>query len=261
MYYDFIEIGTADFDYILQDKSIHDKIKRRGLCIEPIFEKLDKLIPHKKVYKLCAAIGTRDGLCDITYLSTNKLKNRVKELGLKYDDVRRGGRTVKHMLIGASGSCIVDKPYHPWNVDIAENLDFDLKEYQITKKVPIISVETLIKTYDIEGVDFLKIDAEGMDFEILWAWMKCVDQGLTQRPKIVQFEFHEIFMEEPLTITQQDKFINSISNKLKIFGYNTFDLAPFKSIEINGRTIAADKYGNIRARNNNDKNVFVTNKP
>lgn len=258
MYYDFIEIGTADFDYILQKSSIHDKIKRRGICVEPIFEKLDKIVSHKKVYKLCAAIGDRDGLCDITYLCADKLKNRVKELGLKYDDVRRGGQTVKNMLIGASGSCIVDKPFHPYNVNIANNLDFNLHEYQITKKVPIISVETFIKTYDIEGVDFLKIDAEGMDFEILWAWMKCITEGLTQRPKIVQFEFHESFLDEPMTITQQSNFINSVANKLEIYGYNSFDLAPFKSAKVRGKTITADKYGNIRAKNTNDKNVFVT---
>lgn len=257
MHYDFIEIGTADFDYILQDISVHNKI-RRGICVEPIFEKLDKVLSHKNVYKLCAAIGARDGLCDITYIPTDKLKNRAKELGLKYDDVRRGGRTVKEMIIGASGSCIVDKPFHPFNVSIADNLDFKLDEYQVTKKVPIISVETFVKTYDIEGVDYLKIDAEGMDFEIIWAWMKCVAAGLTQRPKILQFEFHETFLEEPLTLTQQNNFINSMANKLELYGYNAFDIAPFKSIKVRGKMITAEKYGNIRAKNINDKNVFVT---
>jgi hypothetical protein len=74
MFYDFIEIGTSDFDTLIEradDQTV-------GLSIEPIFAYLDRLPCPKRCAKLNAAISDHDGEAVVFFIAPEK----IAELGL-----------------------------------------------------------------------------------------------------------------------------------------------------------------------------------
>lgn len=62
--YDFIEIGTSDFDTLIQSCPHKD----RGLCVEPLSFYLDRLPNKPNVRKVHAAISDKDGEIEIFFL-------------------------------------------------------------------------------------------------------------------------------------------------------------------------------------------------
>lgn len=63
-YYDFIEIGSADFETLLEQAT--DDVK--GITVEPLREYLDKLPNKENVIKVQAAISDKDGVDLIYYI-------------------------------------------------------------------------------------------------------------------------------------------------------------------------------------------------
>ena len=83
-HYDFIEIGTSDFDTLIE--SSDDNMV--GLSIEPIKYYLDRLPNKKNVKKIQLAVSDVDGDIDIYYIPDEKIKEHV------YSIPRRKGQMI-----------------------------------------------------------------------------------------------------------------------------------------------------------------------
>lgn len=157
--YDFVEIGTADFDTLIQDADDSTV----GLSIEPLKIYLDNL-PHKNnVTKVCAAVsptGSSDPI-DIYYIPPEIIENNNYSTWLK--------------------GCNKIGAVHP----LSENL----KSMVVTEKVRQITVSELYNEYDIHEIKYLKIDTEGYDCHILQEWLLFLeDKDTSYYPKKIMFE-------------------------------------------------------------------------
>ena len=79
--YDFIEIGTSDFDTIIESCSDTDI----GLCVEPLVDYLNNLPSKNNVKKINCAISFDDsfGEIEIFYIPVETLKENKLPLGLR----------------------------------------------------------------------------------------------------------------------------------------------------------------------------------
>jgi len=142
MNYDFIEIGTSDFETEIEkcdDTSV-------GLSIEPLINYLNKLPNKKLVTKVNCAVSNHKGKMNIFYV----LEENIKKYN--YPDFLKGCNSI-------------GKP-HPvtkgfvFGIHVPDNL-IDSVEVEVK------SVEQLFNEYDVESIKFLKIDTEGHDCIIM----------------------------------------------------------------------------------------------
>ena len=171
-FYDFIEVGTANFDTLIE--KVDDNT--RGISIEPLKSYLDQLPDKKNVVKVNAALSDKDGFIDIYYIEQSK----IEELGLP------------DFIIGSNS---VGQPHHFTISVIGEKL---YNELVTIKKVPTITWDTLISTYDIQGIRILKIDTEGHDHVILKGYLESVKKNPKLLAQEVEFEYDKLIsnMEE-----------------------------------------------------------------
>jgi hypothetical protein len=139
--YDFIEIGTSDFETEIQNCN-----EEFGLSIEPIDFYLNRLPNKKNVTKINAAVSNFNGFVDVYFLSEEviesfKLPEYVKgqnSIGYPHPEILKSwsgkGLTVNHIS---------------------------------KKKVEVINFEKIINQYNVGGLILLKIDTEGHDCVIL----------------------------------------------------------------------------------------------
>lgn len=197
MDYDFIEIGTSDFDTLIElanDSTI-------GLSIEPIVEYLNRLPNKAKVKKINAAIsidGT-DSPVDIFYVDPLL----VDEF---YPYIRGCNRV---------GSC------HPL---LLENSIINQNKEKYIKRTSVnqITFKELYKQYDIRNVNTLKIDTEGFDCAILNLLLDYLNEN-TQGDYPNEIIFETNFLTDKSVILQTiERFIN-VGYNIKAFTWNKTD--------------------------------------
>jgi len=170
-HYDFIEIGTSDFRTLIEICK-DDEV---GLSIEPIQTYLDNLPNKKNVKKLCCAISDRDGFVDMFYVKPNVIeKNNLHE------DVR--------------GCNSIIKPH----LSIKKLLGDKHDEFVTVEKVKTLTWNTLIEMYEIDSINFLKIDTEGHDAIILNELYKIAINKVSLFPRKILFE-NNILSDKELT--------------------------------------------------------------
>ena len=156
----FIEIGTCDFRTLryLCDQGWE------GVMVEPYAPFLDNIPTHENLTKVCVAIGPENTITD--YI---KVKDDVLEISeLDY----RGMGSI-----------------HPENVLFTYQGYKDITEIH---KVAVITFDDLIRVSDFDStIDFLKLDTEGMDFEIL----KSIDLQ-KYNIKVILSEVREVWEED-----------------------------------------------------------------
>lgn len=166
MKYDFVEIGTSDFDTLIQEAD-DDTI---GLSIEPLKVYLDKLPNKKNVTKVCAAVspfGSAEDI-DIHYVPPEIIEQNNYHAWLR--GCNKIGEVHPHLI------------NHPSITD-------DLIKVVVTDKVKQITVPQLYEMYNITEVDYLKIDTEGYDCHILQQWLLFLkDKDKSYYPKKIMFE-------------------------------------------------------------------------
>jgi FkbM family methyltransferase len=163
--YDFIEIGTSDFDTLIQEA---DDLKI-GLSIEPVSKYLESLPNPNGVIKVNAAVSDKDGKLKIYYISDDK----IIEHGLPY------------YIRGCNS---VNKPHNFAIKQIGEEL---YNELVTVEEIPSISWNTLIETYNVRTIKYLKIDTEGHEFPILKSYFEaCKNNSELYADKIL-FEYNE----------------------------------------------------------------------
>lgn len=197
MKYDFVEIGTSDFDTLIElanDSTI-------GLSIEPINEYLKRLPNKPNVTKINAAIsidGT-DSPVNIFYVKHNLLD--------EFYPYVRGCNKI--------GSC------HPLLLQ-HENIQKDPEKYIEKTLVNQITFKQLYSTYKIEDIDLLKIDTEGFDCVILNLLMDYLEDTNSENyPKKIIFETN-FLTDMNLIIKTIDRFVN-VGYVLQDFTWNKTD--------------------------------------
>lgn len=163
--YDFIEIGTSNFDTLIgscSEKSV-------GLSIEPIKTYLDSLPNKSNVTKVCAAISDSDGEIDIYNIPLVNIH--------------------KHNLpIWVKGTNSVSKPHEYARQKLGEELYDSIVSVD---RVPTMSWKTLITQYDIESIGYLKIDTEGHDHVILNSYFEECEKNPKLYANKILFEYNE----------------------------------------------------------------------
>ena len=162
--YDFIEIGTSDFQTLIEDAS-DDAI---GLSVEPISYYLNKLPNPKNVTKVQAALSNVDGQLDIYYID----EKYIEPYGLPW---------------WVRGSNSINKP-HPFSV---QEIGQELYDKLVTiEPVPVISWNTLIENHKIKSIKYLKVDTEGHDHVILNAYLDICEKRPELLADRIKFECH-----------------------------------------------------------------------
>tara|TARA_X000001036_G_scaffold440125_1_gene494671 strand:- start:9363 stop:9980 length:618 start_codon:yes stop_codon:yes gene_type:complete len=147
MKYDFVEIGTSDFNTLTQ-KARKDT---RGLSVDAVKTYLDRL-PDKPFHtKIHSAIthDKKSDHVDVYYIPPSI----IKEHGLP------------HWVSG----CNSIGAYHPHHLQ-KRNLKgspYTLKKFVKIDKVPLKNYSELIIENEATDIDFLKIDTEGHDCTIM----------------------------------------------------------------------------------------------
>lgn len=181
MNYDFIEIGTSDFDTLLQTTE-----GQIGLSIEPLKLYLDKLPNNDHVIKVNCAISNRNGVTDVFWIDPTD----IEEYGLS------------SYLRGCNS---IIKPHATAESELKErNLDFLMKQ----SSCDMLTWKTLVNRYDIKRVDLLKIDTEGHDCVII---NDILDDTSGIFPRKIWFEAN--VLTSPI-------FVEKTVNRLKSFGYS-----------------------------------------
>ena len=135
--YNFVEIGTSNFDTLLEKADDTTK----GISVEPLKEYLDDLPNKKQIIKSNYAISdvNSDTTMQLYYIPQKIIKEKQLHSWLK--------------------GCNSVNKYHAYHKG--------LEEYVKIIDVPVISMEKLYKIYNIGSINYLKIDTEGNDPHIL----------------------------------------------------------------------------------------------
>lgn len=166
MRFHFVEIGTCDYDTLLESCA-DDQV---GISVEPIKEYLDRLPNRPNVTKINAAISSADGLVDLYWV--------------------RPEHQNKPGLSCTKGWGSVAAP-HPGYAGNAERM---IRDGILTKEsVQAITWSTLVDLCGITAVDLVKVDAEGHDSVIV---NSILDAALGWSPQRIQFETTHVHPEQ-----------------------------------------------------------------
>lgn len=163
MKYDFIEIGTSDFDTEIE-KSTHDT---KGISIEPIEHYLNKLPDKNNVIKVNKAISLEDGISKIYYFSPENI--------------------IKYNLPWWFKGCNKINEPHYLHLDYINNhsIPWNTLEYIEIKSM---TIESLLNLYDVEKLDFLKMNLEGYGCHIVLDYLNYTKKNPNVKAKKIMFE-------------------------------------------------------------------------
>jgi len=163
-HYDFIEIGTSDFDTIIESTD-DNKV---GLTIEPLKFYLDRLPNKQNVKKLQIAVSDADGEIEIYYIP----EENIQKYSLPW---------------WVRGSNSVGKP-HPFTVkEIGKELYDSIVQID---RVPTVSWNSLVEKENIGSISYLKVDTEGFDHVIMNDYLKMCESNPELYADVIKFERH-----------------------------------------------------------------------
>jgi sulfotransferase len=165
-YFDFIEIGSADFETLIE--TVNDDV--RGITVEPLKEYFDNLPNKKNVIKVQAAISGKDGSDLIYYIDQAK----IKEHGLP--EWTSGSNSLGQL--------------HPFLTKFyGEEFYSSLVE---TREVKTMTFQTLVSTYNVQGIGYLKIDTEGHDHIILKGYLEVCEKNPNLLAETIHCEYDKL---------------------------------------------------------------------
>lgn len=189
--YDFIEIGTSNFDTLIQNATIE-----KGISVEPLKYYLDCLPNKPNVKKVNVAITDKplSDTVDFYYIPEKVI--------------------VENRLYSWFKGCNTINNYHPLHIY------HNVQRFVKIDKVPLISISDLFIQNNVRKVKYLKIDTEGHDCVILkglYEYLKTKDK--IYYPDRILFETNENTKPE-----QVDEILNlylPIGYKLVSRDYDT----------------------------------------
>jgi hypothetical protein len=192
MKYDFIEIGTSNFDTLIEAA---DDITV-GLSIEPIGYYLDQLPDRAHVKKLDIAVSRNDkfGFMDVYYVPERVIRAR------RLPDWLRGCNSVGD--------------YHPKHIELA------VRDLVQIDTVEIMPIGELFDCYDVTELDYLKIDTEGADCDIMYQLnLFLQNQPESRYPKKILFETNEL--ADRSQVESIKSLFNTLGYRVTRSGYDT----------------------------------------
>lgn len=192
MKYDFIEIGTSNFDTLIETASETTV----GLSIEPIKYYLDALPNAPHVTKVNCAVSrtNQNETLQVYYVPENVIQAK----GLP--DWLRG--------------CNAVGDYH------FQHTNLDIIDLVVCDPVPSVPIGEIFKQYNVTELDYLKIDTEGSDCLILmhlYTYLK--DRDASEYPKKILFESNELAIPAQVELVKS-KFI-SLGYRVTQASYDT----------------------------------------
>ena len=196
-HFDFIEIGTCDFDTQIAVAS--DDVV--GLSVEPVGRYLDVLPSPKNVIKLKEAVSDEEGFCEALFVSREDI--------------------VAYGLPTWLAGCTRIDDVHPITQGYLNSGQLHQDRVQ-RERVPKTTLAKLYERFGVGSVGYLKIDTEGHDTVILDGFARdFVANGLNRStlPKKIFFESN--------SNTPPEKLLNTLSLYGKLgyavteTGYNT----------------------------------------
>lgn len=181
--YNFIEIGTSDFETFIQNAN--DEV---GLSVDALSCYLKRLPDKQNVKKINAAI------------TNNKTSNTIKMYYIKPEIIEK--YNLPYWLKG----CNTVNDYHP--------LHYEQKVTHLVtiEEVPLKNVSELMIENKVGGIDYLKTDTEGHDITIIRGfldWMRL--RPKVEWPQKILFESNARSRPEEI-----QALINDLTNE---FGY------------------------------------------
>jgi hypothetical protein len=173
MKYSFLEIGTSDFDTLIEKSLDHEC----GISVEPILDYLNKLPNKKNVIKLNCAVGLEncESVVDIFYIDEKVIKEKNLPWWLK--------------------GCNSVGKIHPQHISLG------LEELVSKLTVEQISIIDLFNRYQIDELDHLKIDTEGLDCDLLIELFEFFKKLKTKnRPNKITFESNSLTDKNKLSM-------------------------------------------------------------
>ena len=168
MHLHFLEVGTADFDTIMEN--VDDNVV--GMSIEPIKYYLDKLPNKPNVLKVNCAISDYDGEIQVYYVKEDLIK--------------------KHDLPEWVRGCNSVGNHHPTVYKRLLENQLDPSEIVTIDTVLVKTMKTLLEENNIQGIGFLKIDTEGHDCVILNSYIDYCEQHLHLLADKIEFETNSL---------------------------------------------------------------------
>jgi hypothetical protein len=184
-FYDFIEIGTSDFDTEIEKKN-----NKVGISIEPIKYYINRLPNKQNCIKLNMGISNYNGTCIVNYLSEETIHK------YKFPEWVRGCNSINS--------------YHKTVNNLCITKDIDIENICQKDTVEVSTLYTLMNKMSITGVYFLKIDTEGHDTMILKSFYE-ENRNNMYLPHVIQFESNVLSTSEN---------INEIIKLFKMIGYD-----------------------------------------
>lgn len=178
MLYDYVEIGTSDFETCLDKKLPYET----ALLVEPLFSYLANLPEKPNTVMAPFAVSNFTGYDRMFYVTEENIK--------------------LHCLPRWVRGCNSFQKPHPTIGERFPNVPF---EYKL---IPVICVADLLSIYSIKTIKHLKIDTEGHDHIILRQFEIYLDK---LEVETIQFEYISFFEN----IDRLDDFIKC-SKKFKV---------------------------------------------
>lgn len=189
---DFLEIGTSNFDTLIQDAS--DTMV--GISVEPLSHYLNQLPNKPHVKKVHAAItrAPSSPTIDMYY---------IPEITI-----------VNHKLPSWLKGCNTIGTYHPLHVK------HSLQPYVVVENVPLIDISHLLYENKVKQIKYLKINTEGHDCVILFGLFDHIRYLPSSfYPLKITFESNEHTSQD--SVTQIIRLFESIGYTLLSRGYDT----------------------------------------
>jgi hypothetical protein len=170
---DFIEIGTSDFDTLVQNCPED----ARGIVIEPIKYYLDKLPNKPNITKLQLAVSFDDSESE----------------GLVY--YVHPDQIIKHNLPDWLRGCNKINDYH------LQHILLNIAHLVTKESVSFQSIGKILKDHDVRKIGILKIDTEGADCFILLGFFHYLETHNipeAHKPRQIIFENNSLTCPEKL---------------------------------------------------------------
>lgn len=189
---DFIEIGTSNFDTLLEKCSS----KEYGISIEPLKTYLDDLPekPNVKKFNYAVTHNKLSDFIDMYYIPKSKIV----------------ANNLQHWFKG----CNTIGNYHPLHIK------HNVQHLVQIDKVPLVNISEFLESENVRKIKFLKVDTEGHDVVIL----NGLYEYLTKKdkeyyPEQIQFESNEHTSFQK--VTEIINLFIELGYKLVSRGYDT----------------------------------------
>ena len=181
MRYKFVDIGTCYYATSVDEFGL----EVNGLLVDPIQKFLDVLPSSATVKKECCAITDTDGIVDFNvYFDENFDTFELKYFTSTDRDKWRKQKTFidgKTKPLNVAKSSLVD---HPWK---------HVQQHQKKIKVNGMRLITLFQKYNIDEIDYLRIDTEGYDHKILEQIIELLKNNSIKINNEIAFEYIKDF--------------------------------------------------------------------